>query len=276
MPDRKQTRPTTSRAVRTAAQRFVVVLNEPQDVVNIAGAIRAMVNMGLRRLRLVRPADYDEYRIQGIAHNAQEVLPGVQQFDSLADALADTTHVVGTTARRRRERFVWQHPREAAPELWATAAAGGDVALVFGREDVGLSNEDLDLCDRVITVPTDRKFSSLNLAQAVLLVAYELWLVGPGGARPLPRPRGGAADASWEQHQMLFEEAERTLHALDFFKKKEPQAIMRTLRAVTRRAGLDAREANLLRAMAIEAQKVLGARGRRRSPAEDSPADGTD
>lgn len=255
---------TGTRGSDVAAERFVVVLNEPQDIVNIAGAVRAMVNMGLRRLRLVNPAEYDPYRIQGIAHNAQEVLPRLEQFDSLAAALTDVTHVVGTTARRRRERFVWQHPRAAAPELWATAAAGGDVALVFGREDVGLSNEDLDLCDRILTVPTDRKYSSLNLAQAVLLVAYEIWLEGAGSERTLPRPRGRAPAATWEQHQALFVEAERALGALDFFKTKGPNAIMRTVRAILRRARLDSREANLLRAMAIETQKVLGLRGRRK------------
>lgn len=250
----------TREARQLAAERFVVVLNETQDLVNIGGAVRAMTNMGLRRLRLVRPADFDARRVQGIAHNAGPVLERIEHFDSLPAALADATHVVGTTARRRTARFVWQHPREAAPELWRLASAGGDVALVFGREDVGLDNEALDRCDRLLNIPTDPDHRSLNLAQAVLLVCYEVWLAGPGSERPLPRARKKQPPATWEQHQLLFEDAERSLHALDFFKTRQPSALMRTLRAVFRRAALDRQEANLLRAIAIEVQKRLGVR----------------
>ncbi len=253
------------------ADHVVVVLNEPQDIVNIAGAVRAMTNMGLRRLRLVRPADFDTWRIQGIAHNAGPVLERVEQFDDLAGALADATHVVGTTARRRTARFVWSHPREAAPELWRRVASGEDVALVFGREDVGLANEDLDLCDELLNIPTDPHHRSLNLAQAVLLVAYELWVAGPGAERPLPKPRKRAPAAGWELHGLLFEEIERTLGGIDFFKKRDPPALMRTLRAVLRRASLDESEAKLLRAIAIEVQKALGLRGHRRG--EPPPAE---
>lgn len=251
------------RRLDSTLRRFVVVLHEPQDVVNIAGCMRAMANMGFERLRLVRPAEYDEYRIRGIAHNAEEVLAAIEQYDTLPEALVDITHVAGTTARRRRSRFVWQHPREAASELAALAAGGDDVALVFGREDVGLSNEDIDLCDRLLTIPTDPGHHSLNLAQAVLVVAYELRLAVAGDAVPLPRPRRPAPPATWAQHQMLFQETEAALEGLDFFKTREPPALMRTLRALARRARLDAREVNLLRAIAIEVQKALGLRDSR-------------
>jgi TrmH family RNA methyltransferase len=260
--DASQPRRPSAPGVDPLLRRFVIVLHEPQDVVNIAGCMRAMANMGLGRLRLVRPAEYDEYRIRGIAHNTAEILAGVALFDTLPDALADVTHVAGTTARRRRSRFVWQHPREAAPEL-AALAADGDVALVFGREDVGLSNEDIDLCDRLLTIPTDPGHHSLNLAQAVLVVVYELRLAVLGEGGPLPRPRRSAPPATWAQHQMLFQETEAALDGLDFFKTREPPALMRTLRALARRARLDAREANLLRAIAIEVQKALGLRDSR-------------
>ncbi len=253
----------------TFAERFIIVLNEPQDLVNVAATVRAMTNMGLRRLRLVRPAEFDAHRVQGIAHNAEPVLERVQHFDALADALADATHVVGTTARRRTARFVWQHPREAAPELMALTAGGADVALVFGREDVGLDNDALDRCDRLLNIPTDPDHRSLNLAQAALLVCYELWLAGPGAERPLPRARKKKPPATWEQHQLLFEDVERSLHAMDFFKTRQPSALMRTIRAVARRAQLDRQEANLLRAIAIEVQKRLGVRGSR-SPGSTS------
>lgn len=238
---------------------FVIVLKETQDLVNIAGAIRAMMNMGLRRLRLVRPAEFDPYRIAGIAHGSEPVLERVEFYDTLREAVADAVHVAGTTARRRTAAYVWQHPRDAAPELLELAATGaGPVAIVFGREDKGLSNEDLDLCDRLITVPTDPRHSSLNLAQTVLLVAYELWLAGGGAEAELPRPKRhvvGAATAG--QLQSLFHDVEASLAAIDFFKARKPEAIMRTIRAIARRAGLNSREANLLRAIAIEVRKYL-------------------
>src|SRR5690606_7583506 len=113
-------------------RNFVVVLNETQDLVNIAGAVRALLNMGLSRLRLVRPAEFDPYRIAGIAHGSEELLARCEFFDTLPDALADCVHVVGTTARRRSSSYVWQFPRQAAPELLALAATTtAPIALVF-------------------------------------------------------------------------------------------------------------------------------------------------
>lgn len=240
------------------ADRFVVVLNRTEDVVNIAGTVRAMMNMGLRRLRLVSPAEFDAWRIAGIAHGAEAVLEESEIHDSLQDALADAAHVVGTTARRRTAPYVWQHPREAAPELLALAAAAdGPIALLFGPESVGLSNEELDLCDRVLTVPTSSGYSSLNLAQAVLLVCYELWLAGPGAERELPRHRKAVAPAPPAALDALFRDAERALETIEFFKTRNPRVIMRSIRAIARRAELDGREAGLLRAMAIEVRKYI-------------------
>lgn len=255
---------------RLLAERFVVVLHEPQDVVNMATTARAMMNFGLRRLRLVNPADWDERRVLGIAHAAGPVVDRVERLDSLEEALADAVHVVGTSARRRTAAFVWQHPREAVPELFALAGAGeGPVALLFGREDRGLENPELDRCDRVLTVPTDDAFSSLNLAQAVLLIASELWMAGPGGAAELPTWRKAAPPATHDQLEELFRDAAATLDEIEFFKKKNPEAIMRTVRAVARRAALDQREAKLLRAAALEVRayvrRRLGYQGGSRS-----------
>lgn len=242
-----------------ALSNIVVVLNETQDLVNIAGSVRAMMNMGLRRMRLVRPAEFDAYRIAGIAHGSEPIIERIEFYETLRDAIADAAHVVGTTARRRTAAYVWQHPREAAPELLRIAAEGnGPVAIVFGREDKGLSNEELDLCDRALTVPTDQEHWSLNLAQAVLLIAYELRMAGPGAAAPLPKHRKASGRrANAEEMQRLFDATEQALHTIEFFKKRNPEAIMRTVRAVARRADLDSREAGLLRAMAIEVRKFF-------------------
>jgi len=237
---------------------FVIVLHETQDLVNIAGSVRAMLNMGFRRLRLVSPAEFDAYRIAGIAHGSEAMLEEIEFFDDLRSALADVRHVVGTTARGRTPAFVWQHPRPAAADLIPLATSGTKpIALVFGREDKGLTSEQLDLCDRVITVPTNPERSSLNLAQAVLIICYELWMAGPGAEQTLPTPRRHAPPATPEELQLLFDDYQRGLEAIDFFKKRDPAMIMRTVRAIMRRAGVNSREAKLVRAMWIEVRKVL-------------------
>ena len=241
------------------AEGVVIVLNEPQDRVNIAGTIRAMMNTGLRRLRLVKPAEWDEYRIEGIAHGSEIVRDRTEFFDSLEAATADAVEVVGTTARRRAMRHQWQHPREGVEEVSALAAdERGPVAIVFGREDIGLTNEQLDRCDRIWTVPTDPERPSLNLAQAALLVCYELWLAGPGSEKPLPRPRRDAPPATTEHLEGVFEHVDRHLQAINFYRGgKNPEAVLRTLRAIVRRAGVDEREAELIRAIAARTWKDL-------------------
>jgi TrmH family RNA methyltransferase len=236
---------------------FIIVLNRPQDIVNTAGTVRAMMNMGLERLRLVRPEIYDRYRIAGIAHGAEPLLDRVELFDTLDAAIADAGHVIGTTSRRRTATYVWNHPREAAPELVSLARSlDTPIAIVFGPEDKGLSNEELDRCDRVIVVPTDPSHASLNLAQAVLLVAYELWLAA-GQAAGLPSPKRRSSPASPAELQALFADARTALETVEFFKARNQTMVMRTLRAVLRRAELSSREASLLRAMMIEVRKYF-------------------
>jgi TrmH family RNA methyltransferase len=238
-------------------ESFVVVLNEPQDIVNIAGTLRAMMNMGLTRLRLVNPVLFDAHRISGIAHGSEALVERVEFFASLGDALADASRVVGTTSRRRTAAFVWEHPRLAAPGLVAFAREQErPVAIVFGREDTGLSNDDLDLCDRLLVVPADPIFPSLNLAQAVLLVAWELRLAAEAAA-PLPRPKRKSGPAASAELLALFDDARRALDTIEFFKSRNAPMVMRTLRAVLRRAELTRREAGLLRAMAIEVRKYF-------------------
>src|SRR5882672_12561434 len=145
-----------------ARRMITVVLHEPQDLVNIAHVVRGMKNFGLRDLRLVNPREYEAYRVEGIAHQTQDVLARVQTFTALEDALADAVHIVGFTARGRTAKRNLQRPRDAAGEVVAL----GDqetVALLFGREDKGLSNEALDRCHRIVTIPSDPAYASLNL-----------------------------------------------------------------------------------------------------------------
>ncbi|MCI0433275.1 MAG: rRNA methyltransferase [Gemmatimonadetes bacterium] len=237
--------------------RFVIVLHRPQDIVNIAGTVRAMANTGLTRLRLVRPGIFDAHRIAGIAHGTEPLIETITFFDTLEDAVADAGRIIGTTARRRTASYVWQHPREAVPDLLAIAPRlDGPVTIVFGPEDKGLANEELDLCDLLLVVPTRAAHPSLNLAQAVLLIGYELMLAA-GSTRALPSPKRRASLATPAAMRTLFDDARTALETIEFFKSRNERMVMRSLRAILRRARLNTREAGLLRAMVIEVRKYF-------------------
>ncbi len=232
----------------------LIVLHQPQELVNIAHVVRAMKNFGFRELRLVAPREYDAHRIAGIAHQSHDVLRRVVVYEALDAAIADCVHVVGFTARGRSAKRNVQRPRGAAAELRATVDAG-PVALLFGREDKGLSNDDLDRCHRVVTIPTDPRYASLNLAHAVVVMLYELALARGDDERAFKPPRRTAGAATVDQVERLFGDAERALDAIEFFKVRDREHIMRTVREVVHRVPLDEREAKLLRAMAIEVVK---------------------
>src|SRR5881394_37830 len=233
---------------------ITVVLHEPQDLVNIAHVVRGMKNFGVRDLRLVNPREYEAYRVEGIAHQTQDVLARVHVLPSLEQALADCVHIVGFTARGRTAKRNVQRPREAAAEVSGLADAG-PVALLFGREDKGLSNEALDRCHRVVTIPSDPAYASLNLAHAVVVMLYELALARGAEALPFKTPRRTSEPADAAEIERLFADIAGALQTIEFFKTRNADAVMRTLREVAHRTPLDAREVKLLRAMAIEVTK---------------------
>jgi tRNA/rRNA methyltransferase len=232
----------------------IVVLDQPQDLVNIAHVVRGMKNFGFQDLRLVQPREYDPYRVEGIAHQTADVLARVRTFASLGEAIADCVHVVGLTARGRTAKRNLQRPREAATEI-AALAEDGAVALLFGREDKGLSNEALDRCHRVVTIPSEASYPSLNLGHAAIIMLYELALGRGAAHRPFKEPRRTSEPAAAEDLERLFADIERALAAIDFFKTRNAEGIMRTMRELAHRTPLDLREVKLLRAMAIEVVK---------------------
>lgn len=243
--------------------RIVVVLWETQDLVNIAAAVRAMKNFGLSRLRLVNPVEWDTWRIEGIAHDTQDVVARATLHESLPDALADCAFVVAMSARGRRAKRTMARPREIAGELLQRAAAidpedeGSSIAILFGREDQGLPNSALDLAHRTITIPTNPDHKSLNLAQAVVVIAYELWLAREGDRQPFKAPRRDSPPASVDLLEKMFADLEHALWKIDFFKTRQTEGVMRTLRGIFQRADIDTREASLMRAFAIEIRKYL-------------------
>lgn len=243
-----------------ALRRVIVVLNQPQDPVNIGAVVRAMKNMGLSRLHLVQPAEFNPYRIEGVAHTGLDVIESAKMFDRLTDGLAGSNLVIGTTARGRSARRNYRRPREAVGEIVDTVRSGREVALLLGREDRGLSNEELDLCDRVVVIPTHPEHSSLNLAQAFLLIAYELWLAA-AGEQPFKPPRRTASRAGRDELEGLFVEIEASLRAVDFFKAHTVTPIMRTVREALGRSDLDEREVMLFKAMAYEVRNYMRRHG---------------
>jgi TrmH family RNA methyltransferase len=250
------------RAGGTAGQGSapILVLVNPQDIVNIASAVRIARNFGIERMRLVNPATFDPWRIEGIAHNSAAFVSEIEIVDSLEAAIADCVHVAVLTARGRTAKRRTIRAREAATELLDRSVEGA-VAMVFGREDRGLTNAEIDLGHVLVTIPTDPESSSLNLAQAVAIMAYESWLARGGGRQPLKPPRKDLPPATSSQLEELFADWRRALWAVDFFKTRRSESVMRSFREIVHRAALDGREASLVRAMGIEVVRYLARAG---------------
>lgn len=234
----------------------VLVLVNPQDIVNIASAVRIAKNFGLQQMRLVNPEVFDPYRIEGIAHNTADFVARIEILDSLESAIADCVFTAVLTGRERAAKRQVLRPREAAETL-AQRSADGPVAIVAGREDSGLTNAELDLCNALVTISTDPSHRSLNLAQAVAIMAYESWNARGGEHLPLKPPRNQSEPATSEQLEQLFTDWTGALWAVDFFKTRLPDHVMRSFREIVFRADLDGREASLLRAMGIEVVRYL-------------------
>ncbi|MBC8160036.1 MAG: rRNA methyltransferase [Roseiflexaceae bacterium] len=234
-----------------ALSNIVIVLYQPQDVRNIGAVVRAMKNTGLNRLRLVHPVPFDPADIGGIAHRSEDVLAQLGVFATLDAALADCTHIVGSTARARAEHPARADVRILAAELRARASVG-TVALLFGSEGNGLDNAALDRCHELVTLPINPGYNSLNLAQAALLLCYEIWMAAP----PAPADAQPQLPAAAGQLETLFEASEQALHTIEFF-KGSPVPTMRLLRQLAHRAALAPNEAALLAAIAREVQRFV-------------------
>ena len=242
-----------------------VVLYEPQDPINIGATIRAMKNMGVHQLRLVRPVAYDRFRLIGVAHDTHELIEAIEHYDDLESALSDCVRVAGFTARRRAAKRELKTPAECATDLLGFTDQG-NVAVLFGREDNGLPNEALDLAHIVVTIPTTNH-ASLNLAQAVLIALYELHVHASDATREIAPPRHAVNPPTSAQLDLLFADAHRALTEIAFFKTRNPEHVMRTLRSLVFRAIPDGREVDLLRAMSIEVLRTIDRERRARDDA---------
>ena len=241
--------------------RVSVVLVETIDPVNVGGVVRAMANNGFLRLRLVSPVSFDPWQVVGVAHYTQHILEAAQRFDALPHAVADEHFVVGLTGRHHRIERNALPFQSAMDQIMDRAMQGQQVALVFGREDWGMSNAMLDACHAVTTIPTNPAYPSLNLAQAALLVLYQLFQRAGGEQQSYRPPRRQAPAASSGLLEDLFADLERALDAIEFLQDRPRTSVLRSLRVALFRARLNAREAALLRAIAIEVRRYLRRKG---------------
>jgi tRNA (cytidine32/uridine32-2'-O)-methyltransferase len=231
---------------------------------NIGAAARAIRTMGFDRLGLVAPQRFPHADAVAMASGAIAVLDEAAIAPTLVEALADCTLALGCTARRRDVQLPELSPREAAKRA-LIASATGNVAIVFGNERTGLENDELALCSYAVHIPSDETFPSLNLAQAVQVLAYELrtlildnQLASPDSHEPKIEPL-----ATIDQLERFFEHLDQTLEAIDFHKGRSPVTIMKRLRKLFLRTNLEAREVRILHGILDDAQRMARlARGR--------------
>jgi tRNA (cytidine32/uridine32-2'-O)-methyltransferase len=224
---------------------------------NIGAAARAIRTMGFSRLDLVAPQRFPHADAVAMAAGALTVLDEAAITPTLVDALADCTLALGCTARRRDVQLPELTPREAVKRA-LQGSATGNVAIVFGNERTGLENDELALCSYAVHIRSDETFPSLNLAQAVQVLAYELRtlildneLTSPDSNEPKVEPL-----ATIEQLEHFFEHLDQTLDAIDFHKGRSPVTIMKRLRKLFLRTNLEAREVRILRGILDDTQRM--------------------
>jgi len=231
--------------------RFAFVLYRPQSAGNIGAAARALKNMGFDDLRLVGLGPLNDREAVKMAVHADDILASATVYPDLAAAIADCSIAAGTTSRRGGYRSRATPLRAAAVELNALAGSN-KIAIVFGREDRGLTNRELKLCHRLITIPTAPEYPSLNLAQAVMVVAYELMMATSAADESRRAPEFVAASIS---DPMLDRMAE-ALVSIGFIPDDNPDHIMLAIREIFGRSGLAAREVEILNGMARQMRWV--------------------
>lgn len=214
----------TRRWIETPAP--VVVLVEPQLGENIGAAARAMANFGLSKLRVVKPLQgWPNERARVMASGADRILDGAVLYQSLSDAIADCTFVLATTARAHDQAKPVMAADEAAAAAAQRVASGETVALVFGRERIGLENREVALADAIVTLPVNPAFASLNLAQAVAIVSYEWFKRAGGGDLPFTQPEK-SPPVTKQQLASFFADLDRELEKAEFFRPEEKRGTM--------------------------------------------------
>jgi tRNA/rRNA methyltransferase len=236
-----------------AAVAPAIILVTPQLGENIGAAARAMLNCGLTDLRLVAPRDgWPNLAADRASVGALELMPPVRVFDRLGEAIADLTMVYATTARDRQMVKPIVTARQAAVEARTHLAAGGKAGFLFGPERTGLLSDDVSLANKLVTVPLNPAFTSLNLGQAVLLIGYE-WFQSADATPASQLPMNGTLPATQAELQNFFAHVERELDACGFLRNAEARpSMIRNLRSMWQRAELTEQEVRTLHGMIKE------------------------
>ena len=234
-----------------------VIAVRPRFPDNIGSIARAMKNMGLHRLVIVNGCSPLHIHAYKLASGAEELLERAEECSTLEEAIAEMGCVVGMTSRRGRERSPLLTPRVLAEKL-ASVSENNSIGLVFGPEREGLSNEELSLCHHFVKIPSCEPFPSLNLAQAVMILCYELFLTSGTVGDPVP-----AMAPSW-QLERLFKHMEKTLIEIGFLDPGHPERIMRVLRRLFGKSRLEEREVRILQGIWSQMDRQLKTRGRGR------------
>lgn len=243
--------------------RVRVVLSHTTHPGNIGATARAMKNMGLADLRLVSPKCFPDPQARAMASGAADLLETARVEPDLDHALADTVYAVALSARRRELSHEPVDPRRAARML-LDHAAHGPVAVVFGQERWGLSNEDVMKCRLLVHIPANPAYPSLNLAQAVQLVTWELRMaLAEGGLEQRAAPAPGFEPARSDDIERMFEHLERTLTAVGFLDPAHPRRLMERMRRLLIRAAPEKDEVSILRGILTAVDRIA----ERESPA---------
>ena len=218
-----------------------IVLKQPRYPENIGAAARAICNMGIGRLILVNPINYDITKVMKLAtHAATEVVEQIEFYEELKEALLPYNYVVGTTARTGKHRQSINNPSKLA-QILIPVSEDNDIAIVFGPEDRGLSNEDIRYCDVLVNIPT-ADFSSINLAQSVMIICYEIFNARCAENQDfLPR----LAD----RHELegMYDQLKDILVRISYINPENPDYWMNKLRRFFTRLHLQAREVSIIR-----------------------------
>ena len=216
-----------------------ILLVRPRYHENIGSVARAMKNMGLNRLIVVdgsSPLHQDAYKL---ASGAEDILERAEEFPTLREAISEMGFVVGMTSRTGKERSPLLTPKNLAEKL-ISISGENSIGLVFGSEKEGLTSEELSLCHLYVRIPSADSFPSLNLAQAVMVLCYELFQ----SSTMIQKETGPLASS--DHLERMFEHMERTLVAIEFLDAKQPERIMRVLRKIFGRSQMDEREVQIL------------------------------
>ena len=270
------------------AESFRIVLVEPQNPINVGTVMRAMKNMGLRELVLVNPAPMDLERTQIAAHHAEDMIESTRTCATLDEALAGARESYGFSARRRTQTWASLDMEDAVHRSLAIARGGGHIAFVFGREQTGLTNRELEMCTCQVHIDT-AEYSSLNLAQAVLLACYALRrhdrAQEPGeSAQAVAAPIAaidnhapGTRPATNDERIRLLRTLEEALISIGYYKSEDPNTALHRVQNILNRADLHVDEYHLLMGMCREvgnfARLVEGGRAPEKIRPRDSILD---